>query len=51
MKNERTLSFCLSKKLSKSEIADVSAAGRTTEMTRMATYAPDYDVVFDVNYD
>lgn len=38
MKNERTMSFQLSKKISKQELQDVSAAGQTNSYTANGTY-------------
>lgn len=51
-KNERILSYVISKKISEKDLADVSAAGSSVATTH-GTYSSmsGYDVDIDVNYD
>ena len=52
MKNERILSYQLSKKISKDELQGVSAAGQTNMCTANGTYQNGaWDGCIDVNID
>ncbi len=51
MKNERTLAFQVSKKMSTEEVDMVSGAMLTSTITLMGTSRPRSDVEYDVAYD
>ncbi len=52
MKNERTLSYQLSKKLSKASLQEVSAAGQTNSWTANGTYQNGaWDGCIDISID
>lgn len=51
MKDERTLAFCLSKKMSIAEVENVSGAMMTSTVTLMGTSMPRSDVEYDIAYD
>lgn len=52
MKNERTLSFQMSKAISKEELKEVSAAGETNSWTANGTHTPaGFDGCIDISID